>query len=166
MQWVSDSSVPISHATFSCDSQTVYASFVDGTIGIFDASVLALRCQIKPSAYLPADIRYTLLHYLVTSSFSRSSCISFLGFPHRKFQVSSNIFFFPAVASCSYTVYPLVIAAHPQKPTQFAVGLSNGEVHVLEPLEPEGTWGILPMVKRNLESSVPAKSEFWGFLYK
>lgn len=121
-KWVSDSSVPISHATFSCDSQTVYASFVDGTIGIFDASVLVLRCQIKPSAYLPADI------------------------------------------SCSYAVYPLVIAAHPQKPTQFAVGLSNGEVHVLEPLEPQRTWGILPMVKRNLESSVPAESEFWGLL--
>lgn len=76
------------------------------------------------------------------------------------------ILLFSAVASCSYTVYPLVIAAHPQKPTQFAVGLSIGEVHVLEPLEPEGTWDILPMVERNLESSVPAKSEFWGFLYK
>lgn len=74
------------------------------------------------------------------------------------------ILLFSAVASCSYAVYPLVIAAHPQKPTQFAVGLSNGEVHVLEPLEPQRTWGILPMVKRNLESSVPAESEFWGLL--
>ncbi|XP_024167813.1 topless-related protein 1 isoform X2 [Rosa chinensis] len=121
-EWVSDSSVPISHATFSCDSQTVYASFVDGTIGIFDASVLVLCCLIKPSAYLPTDI--------------------------------------------SYTVYPVVIAGHPQKPTQFAVGLSNGEVHVLEPLESEGKWGILPTVKRTLKSSAPAKSTFRGFLYE
>ncbi|KAF2303789.1 hypothetical protein GH714_023422 [Hevea brasiliensis] len=30
--------------------------------------------------------------------------------------------------------YPLVIAAHPQKPNQFAVGLSNGGVIVFEPL--------------------------------
>ncbi|KAL6275886.1 hypothetical protein ACE6H2_019487 [Prunus campanulata] len=34
-------------------------------------------------------------------------------------------------------VYPLVMAAHPQKAAQFVVGLSNGELHVLEHLEDE-----------------------------
>lgn len=38
-------------------------------------------------------------------------------------------------------VYPVVIAAHPSEPNQFALGLSDGGVHVLEPLEAEGKWG-------------------------
>lgn len=41
-------------------------------------------------------------------------------------------------------VQPLVIAAHPQEPNQFAVGLSDGGVHVFEPLESEAKWGVPP----------------------
>ncbi len=44
----------------------------------------------------------------------------------------------------SSTVYPLVIAAHPVEPNQFALGLSDGGVQVLEPLESEGKWGVGP----------------------
>ncbi|XLR33674.1 hypothetical protein S83_061574 [Arachis hypogaea] len=33
----------------------------------------------------------------------------------------------------SSNVQPLVIAAHPQEPNQFAVGLSDGGVHLFEP---------------------------------
>lgn len=46
--------------------------------------------------------------------------------------------------SYSSRVYPLVIAAHPSEPNQFALGLTNGGVHVLEPLETEGKWGMAP----------------------
>ncbi|KAJ7958802.1 Protein TOPLESS [Quillaja saponaria] len=101
-QWFPGVSSVISHATFSCDGQMVYASFVDGTLAIFDALNLDLRCRISASAYLP----------LITS----------------------------------LNVYPLVIAAHPQKPTQFAVGLTDGRVYVLEPLETGGRWDMLPFV--------------------
>ncbi|XP_062099535.1 protein TOPLESS-like isoform X2 [Humulus lupulus] len=86
------SSSPISYATFSCDSQMIYASFLDGTIAMFDASI-KLQCLINASDYLTVN--------------------------------------------SSKSVHPAVIAAHPQKATQFAVGLTNGEVHVLEPREPE-----------------------------
>ncbi|KAK3211766.1 hypothetical protein Dsin_016472 [Dipteronia sinensis] len=52
-QWVvGGSSAPIVHATFSGDSQLVYASFRDGALRIFTASNLQLQCQINPSAYL------------------------------------------------------------------------------------------------------------------
>ncbi|XP_018476375.2 topless-related protein 1 isoform X1 [Raphanus sativus] len=44
----------------------------------------------------------------------------------------------------SKSVYPLVIAAHPSEANQFAVGLSNGHVYVVEPSESEGRWGTLP----------------------
>lgn len=58
LQWAPrDSSAPISHATFSCDSQLIYASFLDATVCVFNASNLRLRCRINPPAYLPASVR-------------------------------------------------------------------------------------------------------------
>ncbi|XP_058111439.1 protein TPR3-like [Magnolia sinica] len=110
-QWVPrEGSAPISHATFSCDSQLVYASFLDATVCVFNAANLRLRCRISPAAYLPAN-------------------------------VSSNI-------------HPLVIAAHPSEPNQFALGLTDGGVHVLEPLESEGKWGIPPPAENGPGSSM------------
>ncbi|KAL9675098.1 hypothetical protein QQ045_003298 [Rhodiola kirilowii] len=38
--------------------------------------------------------------------------------------------------------YPVVVAAHPLDPNQFALGLSNDMVAVLEPLEEDGMWGM------------------------
>ncbi|XP_056861596.1 topless-related protein 3-like [Raphanus sativus] len=38
----------------------------------------------------------------------------------------------------------LVVAAHPQEPNQFAVGLNDGSVKVIEPTEAEGKWGMVP----------------------
>ncbi|MBA0598553.1 hypothetical protein Gorai_008310, partial [Gossypium raimondii] len=112
-QWVPrDSSAPITHATFSCDSQLVYASFLDASVCVFTAANLRLRCRINPSAYLPTNI-------------------------------SSN-------------VHPLVIAAHPSEPNEFALGLSDGGVHVFEPLESENKWGVPPPVENGSASSMTA----------
>ncbi|KAL8138632.1 hypothetical protein V2J09_004633, partial [Rumex salicifolius] len=112
-QWpVRENSAPISHATFSCDSQLVYACFLDATVCVFSASNLRLRCRICSSAYLPANVSISNVH-------------------------------------------PLVIAAHPQEPNQFAVGLSDGGVHVFEPLESEGKWGLAPPPENGSSSSLP-----------
>lgn len=46
-------------------------------------------------------------------------------------------------------VYPLVIAAHPQEANQFAVGLTDGSVKVIEPPESETKWGTSPPVVDN-----------------
>lgn len=35
----------------------------------------------------------------------------------------------------------MVIAAHPSKPNQIALGMSDGAVHVLEPLDGDTKWG-------------------------
>lgn len=48
---------------------------------------------------------------------------------------------------CSLRIYPLVIAAHPSEPNQFALGLTDGGIHVLEPVESEGKWGTSPPVE-------------------
>lgn len=54
---------------------------------------------------------------------------------------------FPVVTRVLYDssrVYPLVITSHPSEPNQFALGLTDGGVYVLEPLESEGKWGTWP----------------------
>lgn len=57
-QWnVEEPAAPISHATFSCDSQLVYASFMDGTVRVFTSN-LQLQCLINPNAYIPPDVRW------------------------------------------------------------------------------------------------------------
>ncbi|PRQ46323.1 putative transcription factor WD40-like family [Rosa chinensis] len=100
-QWVPrEASGPITHAAYSCDSQSIYVSFADGSVGVLTATTLRLRCRILPAAYLPPNP--------------------------------------------SLSVYPLVVAAHPSDPNQFALGLTDGGVHVLEPLESEGKWGTSP----------------------
>ncbi|GKA76324.1 protein TOPLESS [Tanacetum coccineum] len=121
-QWVQrESSAPITHATFSCDSQLVYACFLDATVCVFTASHLRLRCRINPSVYLSPS-------------------------------VLSNL-----------NVHPMVIAAHPQEPNQFALGLSDGVVHVFEPLESEGKWGVPPPPTDNgSTSNVAATSPAQG----
>ncbi|XP_011073420.1 topless-related protein 4 [Sesamum indicum] len=100
-QWVPRESSPlITDATYSCDSQSIYTCFEDGSVNVFTAVGLKLRCRINPTAYLPS--------------------------------------------TPSSRVYPLVITAHPTEPHQFALGLTDGGVHVLEPLETEGKWGTVP----------------------
>nr|GMD23121.1 topless-related protein 3 isoform X2 [Ipomoea batatas] len=104
-QWIPQGCLPapISSATYSCNSQLVYASFIDGNIGVLDADNLTLRCRIAPSAYLSQSVLNS---------------------------------------SRSEDVYPLVIAAHPQKPNQFAIGLTDGSIKVIEPLESQGNWEV------------------------
>ncbi|KAL3497851.1 hypothetical protein ACH5RR_040583 [Cinchona calisaya] len=102
-QWVPrKSSGGITDATYSCDSQFIYASFMDGSICVLTAEAVKPRCRINPTAYIipwdPSNPRTSRLH-------------------------------------------PLAIAAHPSESNQFAVGLSDGGVYVLEPLESEGKWG-------------------------
>ncbi|KAJ9688701.1 hypothetical protein PVL29_014377 [Vitis rotundifolia] len=100
-QWVPrEASGSITHATYSCDSQSIFVSFEDGSVGVLTASTLRFRCRINPTAYLPPNP--------------------------------------------SLRVYPLVVAAHPSEPNQFALGLTDGGVCVLEPLESEGKWGTSP----------------------
>ncbi|XP_074285239.1 topless-related protein 4-like isoform X3 [Silene latifolia] len=50
--------------------------------------------------------------------------------------------------------FPVSIAAHPSEPNQFAVGLSDGWVQVLEPTESEAKWGIPPPSENGAGPSV------------
>ncbi|XP_041014139.1 protein TOPLESS-RELATED PROTEIN 2-like [Juglans microcarpa x Juglans regia] len=50
--------------------------------------------------------------------------------------------YIPFSAASTNPVYPLVIAAHPSEPNQIALGMSDGTVHVVEPLDVEQKWGV------------------------
>ncbi|KAL4341350.1 hypothetical protein GQ457_08G009520 [Hibiscus cannabinus] len=104
-QWIPQDvlSAAITCAAYSCNSQSVYATFGDGNIGVFDADSMRLRCRIASSVYLS-----------------------------------------PAILKGNQAVYPLVVAAHPMEANQFAIGLSDATVKVMEPSESEGKWGLNP----------------------
>ncbi|XP_020688371.1 protein TPR3-like isoform X2 [Dendrobium catenatum] len=107
-QWVPRDGL-VTHATYSCDSQMIYASFTDGSVNVL-TSTLRLRCRISPAAYLNSP-------------------------------PSSNI-------------YPVVVAANPTDPYQFALGLTDGGVHVVEPLESQGKWGTSPPLENVVGGSI------------
>lgn len=55
-QWVSrESGGLITDAVYSCDSQSIYVSFDDGSVGVFTSTTLRPRCRINPAAYLPSN---------------------------------------------------------------------------------------------------------------
>ncbi|XP_047313199.1 topless-related protein 4-like isoform X2 [Impatiens glandulifera] len=113
-QWIPrETSGHITHAAYSCDSQSIYVSFEDASVGVLTSSTLRLRCRINPSAYLPPNPR----------------------------------------------VHPLVIAAHPSDANQLALGLSDGGVYILEPLESEGKWGNSPPNENGAGPSTTASTD-------
>lgn len=56
------------------------------------------------------------------------------------------------------SVYPVVVAAHPLEPNQFAVGLTDGSVKVIEPSESEGKWGTSPPMDNGILNGRAASS--------
>lgn len=55
-------------------------------------------------------------------------------------------------------MYPLVIASHPSDPNQFALGLTDGGIHILEPLESEGKWGTSPPIENGARPSTTSSA--------
>jgi hypothetical protein len=77
MQWMPQSpfSAPLSNATYSCDSQLVYAGFVDGSVGVFDAESLRPRCRLAPNVHIPQGVS----GYVHNSDLSSFACSRHLG---------------------------------------------------------------------------------------
>ena len=95
-QWIPrETRGPITDATYSCDSQSIYASFEDGSVFILTSSTLRLRCRINPAAYLPSNPRYIqliIMAYILASSYfmqiHNAVCLHFF---------SSVVFWSPAI---------------------------------------------------------------------
>ncbi|CAH9087442.1 unnamed protein product [Cuscuta europaea] len=122
-------------------------------LAIYDASKMERIRQWVPQESLTAPISYATYScnsQLVFTSFSDGN-IGVLDADTLKLRcrIAPSAYPSQTVLNGSQAVYPLVVAAHPQEPHQFAVGLTDGSVKVIEPLEPEGKWGVSPPVDNN-----------------
>ncbi|KFK32580.1 hypothetical protein AALP_AA6G261800 [Arabis alpina] len=118
----------------------------EGWIGVYKAPTLDCLEQ-----WVPDDASIT------SATYSSEGEIFYVGFRSGSIkivdsktfmticQINLNTFTQPSPSNIRLMVYPAVIAAHPSHPSQIAVGLSNGEVIVTEPLG-RGGWGesVLP----------------------
>ncbi|CAN4076348.1 unnamed protein product [Withania somnifera] len=63
-----------------------------------------------------------------------------------------------SIGSGSSAAFPVVIAAHPSDSNQFALGMSDGTVHVMEPSDAEPKWGGSPSQDNGAMPSIPSCS--------
>ncbi|GMP40066.1 hypothetical protein CsSME_00010655 [Camellia sinensis var. sinensis] len=131
-------------------------------LAIYDASKMDRIRQWVPQDVLPAPISYAAYScnsQLVFTSFCDGNVGVFDADSLRlRCRIGPSVYLPPAVLNGSQAVYPYVVAAHPQEPNQFAIGLTDGSVKVMEPLESEGKWGLAPPVDNGMLNGRPASS--------
>ncbi|KAF7817952.1 topless-related protein 3-like [Senna tora] len=132
-------------------------------LAIYDASKMDRIRQWVPQEVLSAPISnaaYSCNSQLIYATFCDGNIGVFDADSLRlRCRIAPSAYFSQATLSGSQAVYPLVIAAHPLEPNQFAVGLTDGSVKVMEPTESEGKWGSTPPMDNGmLNSNRPASS--------
>ncbi|KAG9459547.1 hypothetical protein H6P81_004055 [Aristolochia fimbriata] len=120
--------------------------FHETQIAIYDISKMECIRQWIPQDVLAAPLShavYSCNSQLVYASFCDGNIGVFDADTLRlRCRIAPSAYLSGATTNSGQQVYPLVIAAHPQEPNQFAVGLSDGSVKVIEPPESEGKWGL------------------------
>ncbi|KAE9444694.1 hypothetical protein C3L33_23408, partial [Rhododendron williamsianum] len=131
-------------------------------LAIYDASEMGRICQWVPQDVLPAPISfavYSCNSQLVYTSFCDGNIGVFdadsLTLACR---IAPSIYLYPTMLSGSQVVYPRVVAAHPDQPNQFAIGLTNGSVILMEPHESKSTWGLSPTIDNGMLNDRTASS--------
>ncbi|XP_077213919.1 protein TPR1-like isoform X2 [Tasmannia lanceolata] len=119
--------------------------FHETQLAIYDASKMERVRQWVPQDILCAPISYAAYScnsQLVYTSFCDGNISVFDADSLRlRCRIAPSAYLSPEVIN-SQSVYPVVIAAHPHEPNQFATGMNDGTVKVLEPSESEGRWGL------------------------
>ncbi|XP_059648466.1 topless-related protein 3-like [Cornus florida] len=131
-------------------------------LAIYDASKMDRVRQWVPQDALAAPISYAAYScnsQLVYASFCDGNIGVFDADSLRlRCRIGPSTYLPQAVVSGSQAIYPFVVASHPQEPNQFAVGLTDGTVKVMEPLESEGKWGASPPVDNGMLSRAGSSS--------
>ncbi|XP_027366106.1 topless-related protein 3-like isoform X6 [Abrus precatorius] len=131
-------------------------------LAIYDASKMERIRQWVPQDVLPAPISYAAYScnsQLICATFCDANIGVFDADSLRlRCRIAPSICLSPAALSGSQAVYPLVVAAHPLEPNQFAVGLTDGSVKVIEPTESEGKWGSSPPLDNGMLNGRTASS--------
>ncbi|KAH9755386.1 Topless-related protein 3 [Citrus sinensis] len=126
-------------------------------LAIYDASKMERIRQWTPQDALSAPIScavYSCNSQLVFATFCDGNIGVFDADTLRlRCYIAPSTYLSPSVLNGSQTVYPHVVAAHPLEPNQFAIGLTDGSVKVMEPSESEGKWGVSPPVDNGILNS-------------
>ncbi|KAH7853569.1 hypothetical protein Vadar_004184 [Vaccinium darrowii] len=149
--WVKLKSVPIqlpAGKPCDCDTGVQFHSrqirllvFHETQLAIYDASKMDRIRQWVPQDVLPAPIscatyscaRYSYDNQLVYVSFCDGNIGVFdADSLTLRCHITPSVYLSPALLSGSQPVYPLVVAAHPHQPNQFAIGLTDGSVIVMK----------------------------------
>eukprot|EP01018_Ginkgo_biloba_P018591 Gb_09668 [translate_table: standard] len=134
----------------------------ESQLAVYDASKLERLYHWTPRDSLCAPISnaiYSCDSLLVYVSFCNGDIGVFDAESLRpRCRIASSAYIQSSMSSGN--AYPLVIAAHPSEPNQFALGLTDGGVQVVEPLESEGKWGIgLPQDNGTVNSNAIASNQ-------
>ncbi|XP_010943652.1 protein TOPLESS-RELATED PROTEIN 2 isoform X1 [Elaeis guineensis] len=118
----------------------------ESQLAIYDSKLECLRSW-SPRDALPAPIStaiYSCDGLLVYAGFCDGAVGVFEADGLRlRCRIAPSAYISPSVASAG-TVHPMVIAAHPTESNQFALGMNDGAVHVVEPSDAEPKWGVVP----------------------
>ncbi|KAG6701327.1 hypothetical protein I3842_08G159800 [Carya illinoinensis] len=116
-------------------------------LAIYDVSKMDRTRQWVPQDALPAPISsaaYSCNGQLVYATFCDGNIGVYDADSLRlRCRIAPTVYLSQAALN-GQTWYPLVVAAHPLDSNQFAIGLSDGSVKVIEPIESEGKWGTTP----------------------
>ncbi|CAN4128062.1 unnamed protein product [Withania somnifera] len=132
----------------------------ESQIGIYDAQ---LECQRSwyPRDSLSAPISsaiYSCDGLLIFTGF----CDGAIGiFDAESLRLRCRIApsaYLSSAGSGSSAAFPVVIAAHPSDSNQFALGMSDGGVHVMEPSDAEPKWGSSSSQDNGAMPSIPSSS--------
>ncbi|XP_058727949.1 protein TPR1-like [Vicia villosa] len=111
----------------------------DSQIAIYDASKMELIHQWPPQDGLSGTITsaaYNCNGQIIYATFSDGNIGIFDAENlHLRYRIDSSAYLSP---SNSQNIYPIVVAAHPEKPYQLAIGLNDGYVKVIEPINSAG----------------------------
>uniref|UniRef100_A0A0E0LRK0 CTLH domain-containing protein n=1 Tax=Oryza punctata TaxID=4537 RepID=A0A0E0LRK0_ORYPU len=118
----------------------------ESQLAIYDAKLECLRSW-SPREALPAPISsaiYSCDGLLIYAGFCDGAIGVFEAESLRlRCRIAPSAYIPPSMSSGG-SVYPMVVAAHPLEPNQIAVGMSDGAVHVVEPLDSDPKWGAAP----------------------
>nr|KAJ0208380.1 hypothetical protein LSAT_V11C500251820 [Lactuca sativa] len=73
-------------------------------------------------------------------------------------RIAPSAYISSSISSSNSTAYPAVIASHPSDPNQFALGMSDGSVHVIEPADADPKWGGSTSQDNNAALPLPLPS--------
>jgi len=133
-------------------------------LAIYDASKMECIHKWVPQEALSSPITsasYSCNSHLVYASFADGNIGVFDAESLRLRCRIAPSAYMPQPTPNSAPVIPQVITAHPQEPNQFAVGLSDGSVKVIEPSETSRRWGVGVAVaadKAGTENGRPSSS--------